>query len=63
MKNENPILDELHQVRQRLLAESGGTLSGLVSRLQEQQKRSDRELISPRRQLRHRDAVTREEAK
>jgi hypothetical protein len=29
MMNKQPILDELHAVREQLLAESGGTLSGL----------------------------------
>lgn len=36
----NPILDELHAVREKLLAESGGTLAGLVNRLQREQKES-----------------------
>lgn len=42
---KNPILDELHTIRERLLAESGGTLSALVSRLQAEQKLSGRMLI------------------
>jgi len=37
-----PILDELHQIRERLLAESGGTLAGLVARLQKEQQASGR---------------------
>jgi len=42
MTTKNPILDELHATRERLLAESGGTLSGLVARLQAEQAASDR---------------------
>jgi len=42
MTMKNPILDELHATRERLLAESGGTLSGLVARLQAEQAASDR---------------------
>ena len=30
----DPILEDLHATRERMLAESGGTLDGLVSRLQ-----------------------------
>ena len=45
----NPILDELHAVRERLLAESGGTLSGLVARLQIEQEKSGRTIIKTRR--------------
>ncbi len=42
MTTKNPILDELRATRERLLAESGGTLSGLVARLQAEQAASDR---------------------
>jgi hypothetical protein len=42
MTTKNPILDELRATRERLLAESGGTVSGLVSRLQAEQAASDR---------------------
>jgi len=41
MTARHPILDELHAVRERLLAESGGTLSGLVARLQAEQESSE----------------------
>lgn len=46
---KNPILDELHAVRERLLAESGGTLSGLVARLQAEQETSGRTILKTRR--------------
>ncbi len=46
---KNPILDELHAVRERLLAESGGTLSGLVARLQAEQEASGRTILRTRR--------------
>jgi len=43
------ILDELHAVREQLLAESGGTLSGLVARLQAEQEASGRTILKTRR--------------
>ncbi len=46
---KNPILDELHAVRQRLLEESGGTLDALVDRLQAEEQRSDHPRFQPRR--------------
>ncbi len=45
----DPILTELHETRERLLAESGGTLAGLVARLQREQSESKREIWVPRR--------------
>lgn len=39
---KNPILEELRSVRERLLAEAGGTLDGLVDRLQAEERQSDR---------------------
>lgn len=38
---KNPILDELRQVRESLLAHAGGTLDALVDRLQTEERRSD----------------------
>lgn len=46
---KNPILDELHAVRQQLLADAGGTLDALVDRLQTEEKESDRPRFKPRR--------------
>ena len=46
---KNPILDELHEVRERLLAESDGTLDGLVDRLQAEEQQSDRPRFKSRR--------------
>ena len=43
----NPILDELHATRERLLAESGGTVSGLLDRLRADQAASDRPTYNP----------------
>ena len=43
----NPILDELHATRERLLAEAGGTLDGLVAQLQRDERQSDREFVRP----------------
>ncbi len=45
----NPILDELHAVRERLLADAGGTLDALVDYLQAEEQRSDRPRFQPRR--------------
>lgn len=42
MMAKNPILDELHDVRERLLAEAGGTLDALVDRLQAEEQQSHR---------------------
>ena len=44
---KNPILDELRETRERLLAEAGGTLDGLVAQLQRDERRSDREFVRP----------------
>jgi len=48
----NPILDELHAVRERLLADAGGTLDALVDRLQAEEQESDRARFRPRRTIR-----------
>ena len=44
----NPILDELRETRERLLAEAGGTLEGLVAQLQRDERRSGREFVRPK---------------
>ena len=44
----NPILEELRETRERLHAEAGGTLEGLVARLQRDELHSGREFISPK---------------
>jgi hypothetical protein len=43
----NPILDELHATRERLLAESGGTITGLLDRLRADQAASKRPKYKP----------------
>ena len=45
----NPILDELHAVRERLLADAGGTLDALVDCLQAEEQQSDRPRFKSRR--------------
>lgn len=45
---KNPILDELHAVRERMLADAGGTLDALVDRLQAEEQLSDRPRFQPR---------------
>ena len=49
MAKKQPILDELHAVREQLLAESGGTLEGLVARLRAEQEVSGRTIRQTRR--------------
>ena len=49
MTTTQPILDELHSIREQLLAESGGTLAGLVARLQREQRESGRIILKTRR--------------
>jgi hypothetical protein len=44
---KNPILDELRETRERLLAEAGGTLEGLVARLQIDERESSRKVVRP----------------
>ncbi|MCA9239166.1 MAG: hypothetical protein KDA37_03150 [Planctomycetales bacterium] len=46
---KQPILDELHAFRRRLLEESGGTLSGLVARLRAEQAESGRTILKAAR--------------
>ena len=46
---KNPILDELHAVREQLLADAGGTLDALVDRLQAEEHQSDRPHFKSRR--------------
>ena len=46
--SNNPILDDLHATRRRLLEESGGTLAGLVARLRAEQEASGRTILKTR---------------
>ena len=50
--SKNPILEELHAVREQLLADAGGTLDALVDRLQAEEQDSDRPRFTPRRTIR-----------
>lgn len=43
----NPILEELRQIREQLLADAGGTLKQLVAAIQEEERRSDRPFHVP----------------
>ena len=52
MATTQRILDELHEIREQLLAESGGTLEGLVARLQKEQQMSGRTIRETRRTMR-----------
>ena len=45
MTMTNPILNELHAVRRQMLADAGGTLAGLVEKIQADQAKSDRVII------------------
>lgn len=42
---KNPILDDLHAVREQMLADAGGTLAGLVAKIQADQAASGRMLL------------------
>ena len=44
---KNPILDDLRSTRERLLAESGGTVTGLLDRLRADQAASKRPEYKP----------------
>lgn len=57
MTNKQPILDEIHAVREQLLEDSGGTLSGLVARLQSEQAKSNRTILKTRRTNRSTEAA------
>ena len=46
---KNPILEELHAVREKLLADAGGTLDALVDQLQADEKQSSRPGYKTRR--------------
>jgi hypothetical protein len=48
----NPILDELHAIREQLLADAGGTLDALVDRLQAEEQQSNRPRYKSRRTIR-----------
>jgi hypothetical protein len=54
---KNPILDGLRETREQLLAESGGTLEGLVDRLQAEERASGRTIRETRRAPRCTEAV------
>lgn len=45
----NPILDQLHDTRRRLLDEAGGTLEALVAAVQKRQQLSGRQIIKGQR--------------
>ena len=45
MKMTDPILAELHATREKMLAEAGGTLEGLMAKLREDQAKSGRKII------------------
>ena len=47
----NPILDELRETREKLLAKAGGTLKGLVAQLQRNERLSAREFVCPKSRL------------
>jgi hypothetical protein len=45
--SRNPILDELRKTREELLANANGTMAGLVAQLQEDERKSGREILDP----------------
>jgi hypothetical protein len=50
---KNPILESIREAREQLLAESGGTLAGLVERLQAEEQVSGRTIRHARRPIRY----------
>jgi hypothetical protein len=58
---KNPILDSIRRTRERLLAESGGTLAGLVARLQAEEKASGRTIRTTRQPIRSTGAAKSDE--
>lgn len=57
---KNPILDELRKTREELLADAGGTLAELVAKLQEDERKSGRQILDAdelRKKRRSRDHV------
>jgi hypothetical protein len=54
---KNPILDELHTVREQLLADAGGSLDALVDRLQAEEQKSNRPRFIPQRTIRRAGAA------
>lgn len=54
---KNPILDELRETRERLLAEAGGTLEALVAQLQRDEHQSGREFVRPKGRTEERKAA------
>lgn len=42
---KDPILDELHAVRERMLADAGGTLAALAAKIEADQAKSGREIL------------------
>lgn len=53
--NENPILQELREIRERMFEEAGGSLETLVKQIQERQK----ETIEKRKVKEHAEKVVR----
>jgi hypothetical protein len=49
--NEDPIVDEVHRTRARLLAECGGDLDQLMDRLQRQEEADRSRMIKSAKEL------------
>ena len=49
MRTKDPVLEEIRETRERLLKESGGTLAGLVERLQAEERASGRTVLEVQR--------------
>ncbi|NUM56391.1 MAG: hypothetical protein HUU46_22365 [Candidatus Hydrogenedentes bacterium] len=45
----DPIVDEIHEIRKRLVREAGGTLDALVDKLMKSQERHGERLVSRQR--------------
>lgn len=49
MPTKQPILDEIHKVREQMLADAGGTLAGLIAKMQAEQAKSGRKIYKSRK--------------
>jgi hypothetical protein len=57
--SKNPILEELRETREELLAEAGGTLAALVAKLQEDERKSGRRVLDEKELREKREAQDR----
>jgi hypothetical protein len=62
MALSDPVIDEIHAIRKKLLEEAGGTLEGLVASIQDAERKSNRRLLDPAVLRQEREQQDREQA-